>query len=235
MSIVGAVALATLLVGEAEVSNGAQRGTRMAFEAQRCGDSMRSVWRDAEQRIVAEEDLLFVGERWVRYRLQRLNVGVDVTAQRETDGIRVTIRRGEATREVRLRSAESLMVGSTLVSFLAAAMPNLRAGRTVDFDYLVADRGTSVRLRAKLVSGAAPRGAAVRLEAASPMLRPFVPPTQLQFDERGELQSMAGRLVPQGGDATNPQSLEGVLRLRPVILSANASRVQYGCNKGDVT
>ena len=235
MNVLSVAVLSLVITGEAEIYQGAWHGTRMAFEAWRCGSAMQSAWRASDGRVVAEEELAFDGERWVRYRLHRPNVALEVVARREADGVRLTIRQGSDTRQVSLRSAGELIAGPTLVTHLAGSLPRLRAGKTAEFDYLVADHGMVLRLRAKSTGGAVGGIASIRLEAASPLLRPFVPPTTLQFDERGELLSMSGRLVPQAGDVKNPQSLEGVLRIRPVTLAANAPRMQYSCHKGDVS
>jgi hypothetical protein len=75
----------------------------------------------------------------------------------------------------------------------------------------------------------------VHIEAASMLLRPFVPATTLVFDAAGGLRSMTGRLLPQAGDITKPKSLDGVLRIRPVQVAGLEPRMQSGCNNPDLS
>lgn len=247
MSALGALVLSLAIMGEVEVSQGAWHGTRMAFEARRCGGSLHSAWHRDDGRLVAEEELDFIGERWSRYRLHRPNVALEVVARRDAEGIQLAIRQGAHRRTLTLRGAESVVAGPALVTHLASLLPLLRSGKTGEFDFLVADQGLVLRLRARASAKPSPKTStkssavagdgitAVRLEAASPLLRPFVPPTVLQFDARGALLSMEGRLVPQAGDAKNPQSLDGVLRIRPETLETNAPQMQHTCHKGVVS
>jgi len=229
------LALALAFTGEAEVTRGDSNGTRMAFEALGCGEWLHSKWRDGGGRVVAKEELVFEGDRWVRYRLHRPNIAQDVMAQRTAAGYRLTIRQGDTSRTVELTARGELLAGPTLISHVSASLPALRAGKVDEFDYLIAEQGMVLRLRARFDSTAADGSTAVRLEAASLLLRVFVPPTLLRFDRQGELLSMTGRLVPQAGDAKNPQSLDGVLRLRPAALAASASRMQSSCNKPELS
>jgi hypothetical protein len=61
----------------------------------------------------------------------------------------------------------------------------------------------------------------VRLEAASLLMRPFVPPTVLEFDAAGQFVAMQGRLLPQLGPASQPQSLDGVMRVHDVPMQSS--------------
>ena len=236
MSAVAAAALSLslFLAGDAEVANGVDDAQRFGFTAWGCGSRVSSEWRQHDGRVVAEEKLDLADGRWVRYRLQRHNVGQEVVAVRAGREVELTILQGQSRRQVTLRPTGDLLAGPTLVSHLGDALPTLRAGRPVEFDYLVAEQGMILRLRAS----AAARGTGetvVKVEAASVLLRPFVPVTTLLFDATGDLRSLAGRLLPQAGDVGKAKSLDGVLRIRSTAVAGTASRKQSICNTADLS
>jgi hypothetical protein len=243
-----ALVLALLLTGDAEVADGSKSGVRFGFDAWRCGQSVRSSWRQRDGRVVAEEKLDLEGERWVRYQLRRHNLAQDVVAVRAEGEVTLTIRNGEALRRVTLKAGDGLLAGPTLVSHVATALPRLQQGQPLEFDYLIAEQGMVLRLRAsadpdragsRLAAGSVAGDTVVHIEAASMLLRPFVPATTLVFDAAGGLRSMTGRLLPQAGDITKPKSLDGVLRIRPVQVAGLEPRMQSGmqsgCNNPDLS
>lgn len=67
-------------------------------------------------------------------------------------------------------------------------------------------------------------GVTVRVAAASPMLRPFVPATLLRFSVEGALLAVSGRLLPHLGTARAPRPVDGELRVRGVQLAGGCSR-----------
>lgn len=243
----GTLALALLLSGDAQAVDGAGNGKSFGFVAWGCGSRVRSQWRQHDGRVVAEETLDLEGGRWMRYRLQRHNVRQEVVAIRSGREIVVTIRKGESQRRVSLRPTGELLAGPTLVSHLAEALPTLQAGRPMEFDYLIAEQGIVLRLRATAtaqggVEGPAATGSqgfrgavVVRVEAASVLLRAFVPATTLTFDAAGGLRSLSGRLLPQTGDVTKPKSLDGVLHFEAAETARSSSRMQSVCNTTDLS
>lgn len=231
MSGLPLLAFAFVLSGDAQVAAGAGEGSRFRFDAWRCQSEVHSRWRSGDGRVVAEEELAFEGERWVRYRLQRPTIAQDVVATREGDTLRLVIRNGESRKQITLATTQTVLAGPLLVDHLAEKLPRLRAGKSVEFDYLVPDHGMVLRLRATLEGGARTAESRVRVEAASLLMRAFVPNTKLVFDDSGVLRSMTGRLLPQLGDVTKPKSLDGVLRVRTVNVSGETSSMQSTCNR----
>jgi len=229
------LALAFVLSGDAQVVAGAGDGARFRFDAWRCQNEVRSRWRGGDGRVVAEEELAFEGERWVRYRLQRPTVAQDVVATREGESLRLVIRNGESRKQITLATTQTVLAGPMLVDHLSEKLPRLRAGKAVEFDYLVPDHGLVLRLRATLEGSARTSESRVRVEAASLLMRPFVPNTKLVFDDSGVLRLMSGRLLPQLGDVTKPKSLDGVLRVKTVNVSGDPSSMQSTCNRPAVS
>lgn len=226
MTGVGTLALSLMMVGE-----GRAQGWRFDFEAWRCADTLQSAWRGDDGRLVAAEKLDFEGERWVRYRMQRLPVAQDVVAVREGNMVGITIRNGDSSRQVMLRAAADLQAGPTLVSHLAGMASRLPLRQSIEFDYLIAEQGMVLRLRAAAIARAADGSTTLKLEAASMLLRAVVPSTTLRIDARGALTELSGRLLPQVGDVTKPKSLDGVLRIRSGETISGAARMQSVCNK----
>jgi hypothetical protein len=227
--------LAFVLSGDAQVAAGAGEGPRFRVDAWRCQNEVHSRWRGGDGRVVAEEELAFEGERWVRYRLQRPTVAQDVVATREGESLRLVIRNGESRKQITLATTQTVLAGPMLVDHLSEKLPRLRAGKAVEFDYLVPDHGLVLRLRATLEGSARTSESRVRVEAASLLMRPFVPNTKLVFDDSGVLRLMSGRLLPQLGDVTKPKSLDGVLRVKTVNVSGDPSSMQSTCNRPAVS
>jgi hypothetical protein len=171
----------------------------------------------------------------VRYRLQRPTVAQDVVATREGESLRLVIRNGESRKQITLATTQTVLAGPMLVDHLSEKLPRLRAGKAVEFDYLVPDHGLVLRLRATLEGSARTSESRVRVEAASLLMRPFVPNTKLVFDDSGVLRLMSGRLLPQLGDVTKPKSLDGVLRVKTVNVSGDPSSMQSTCNRPAVS
>jgi hypothetical protein len=227
--------LAFVLSGDAQVAAGAGEGPRFRVDAWRCQNEVHSRWRGGDGRVVAEEELAFEGERWVRYRLQRPTVAQDVVATREGETLRLVIRNGESRKQITLATTQTVLAGPMLVDHLSEKLPRLRAGKAVEFDYLVPDHGLVLRLRATLEGSARTSESRVRVEAASLLMRAFVPNTKLVFDDSGVLRLMSGRLLPQLGDVTKPKSLDGVLRVKTVNVSGDPSSMQSTCNRPAVS
>jgi len=218
---------AATCVDEAEQVPPAARGVGLVGGGGRCGGGVVGDWRDAEGRLVAWGQVDLQGESWVRYRLRRESVGQDVKAVRDGDRVRVQISHGGRERTVSLPAGSSMVAGPLLVPLLQGRLAELRRGEALEFPYLVADQGLSLRLRASRAEhgAAGPAGRStrtvVRLEAASLLMRPFVPPTVLEFDAAGQFVAMQGRLLPQLGPASQPQSLDGVMRVHDVPMQSS--------------
>jgi hypothetical protein len=112
-----------------------------------------------------------------------------------------------------------LLAGPELVFFLQSRLSDLRAGRSVAFQYLLADRGTTLGFVARgAAEGAETR---VTLEASSALAKPFVPTTRFLFADDGGLREVVGRMLPVAGSTKAPKPLDGVLRMTAAQSSCN--------------
>lgn len=219
------------LNGEAEVTGKAERGARFEFGGGRCGVFGYSEWRDGAGVAIAREELIYNGAAWQRYRLQRMAVAQDVEATREGDFIHLDIRDGERRRKVRLEVEGEVLAGPTLITHLQGNLRDLRRGKPVELQYLVAEQAMVLGLRATITGYGAGGLTNVRLEASSALLRPFVPTTLITFDDEGRFVGMQGRLLPQRQRGV---ALDGVIRVT-YPGGMRVASMKSSCNKSTLS
>ena len=206
--------------GEAVIrSDGADASGRYLVNASRCGERLSTEWRHPDGTLAASEEVELAEGRWVRYRLQRANIGQDLRAERRGDVVTITDGSPSARTPTRLSGRVTLLAGPELVLFLQSRLSDLRAGRSVTFQYLLADRGTTLGFVARGAAEGA--GTRVSLEASSALAKPFVPTTRFLFADDGGLREVVGRMLPVAGSTKAPKPLDGVLRMTATQSSCN--------------
>ena len=206
--------------GEAVIrSDGADASGRYLVNASRCGERLSTEWRHPDGALAASEEVELAEGRWVRYRLQRANIGQDLRAERRGDVVTITDGSPSARTPTRLSGRGTLLAGPELVFFLQSRLSDLRAGRSVTFQYLLADRGTTLGFVARGAAEGA--GTRVSLEASSALVKPFVPTTRFLFADDGGLREVVGRMLPVAGSTKAPKPLDGVLRMTATQSSCN--------------
>ncbi len=229
LTFAAAISLAedTRLNGAAEVTGKAERGTLFQLGGGRCGAFGYSEWRDEAGVPVAREELIYDGDAWRRYRLQRSIISQDVEATRVGSFIHLDIRDGERRRKVRLTVEGEVLAGPALITYLQAKLRTLRLGQPIELQFLVAEQAMVLGLRAGIHDDSSDGLTTVRLESSSALLRPFVPITLITFDDEGRFVGMQGRLLPQKEHGV---ALDGVIRVTYPIEMRVAS-TKSSCNK----
>lgn len=210
--------------GEAVIRSGGAAGLRYLVTASNCDDRLSTEWRHPDGTLAAVEEVELADGRWTRYRLRRANLGQDLRAERRGDVVTITDASRPGRGPVRLTARGTLLAGPELVSFLGARVAELRAGRSLEFHYLLADRGTAIGFIARgRIQG---EDTEIALEASSALVRPFVPTTTFRFSPDGGLRQVTGRMLPVLGDAKSQKALDGVLKM---------SGPQSTCNRKSLT
>lgn len=212
-SIMGSTAIPGVrTAGDGALTSSVARGTQIIVSGVRCGRRVSLDWRTADRSLSAREELTGEGGNWSRYRLARGNLGAAFEAVRVADRIELISRSGDGKAEQR-RTFEKVrggvLVGPSLAWYLRDNLERLRAGTTLELEFLAVDRGLMIGLRAKPVERGADGSLRVRLEASSPLMRPFVPTTTLTFDRGGRVTNLIGIVPLQAGTGRQPISLEG--------------------------
>jgi hypothetical protein len=220
----------TGLNGAAEVTGKAERGALFKLRGGRCGVFGYSEWRDGAGVLVAREELIYLGDAWQRYRLQRLSVSQDVEVSREGSVIHLDVRDGQRRRKARLEVEGEVLAGPTLITYLQTKLRPLRLGQPMELQYLVAEQAMVLALRARITDDSSDGLTTVRLEASSALLRPFVPTTLITFDDEGRFFRMRGRLLPQRQSGV---ALDGVIKVTypDETRVASKERVQVSCSR----
>jgi hypothetical protein len=206
------VAMADGVRGEALIRGGGGADLRYTVVATHCADRLATEWWRPDGSLAASEEVELTDGRWSRYRLRRANLGQDLRAERRGDIITITDAAAASGRPTaRLTARGTVLAGPELVSFLQDRLEALRAGRALEFQYLLADRGTALGFIAR--GRAQGADTTVALEASSAWFRPFVPTTTFRFAADGGLREVVGRMLPVMGDPRSPKPLDGVLQM----------------------
>ena len=124
-----------------------------------------------------------------------------------------------------------VLAGPTLITHLQSKLPELRRGRPVEMQYLVAEQAMVLGLRASATRYGADGRTNLRVEASSALLRPFVPTTLISFDADGRFVGMQGRLLPQKQRGV---PLDGVIRVT-YPTGMRVASMKSSCNKSTVS
>ncbi|MSQ99784.1 MAG: hypothetical protein EXR88_00095 [Gammaproteobacteria bacterium] len=212
------------------------RGQKINIEFYDCGNKLVGIWRSMDRSegrsLSAREDLELTETGWSRYRLTRANVDQDFLVIRRLTTVDIESRSQKGVKHSSLKVPVGVLVGSQLALYLEQHLSHLKLGRVLEFNYLVPDREMVVAFRAKFSGWGAEGRANVHMYAASILLRPFVPNTDLVFDAQGRFIAMNGRLLNQAGSSRKPELLDGSLKI--VQRGLPVHLLTLNCNKAGV-
>ena len=188
---VGAAAsIAEVVEGDA-VSRHGDQATSYRWRVESCNGRIRSEWRTAAGQMIAWDEVQFADGQFQRYRLVRPNLGQDMTVE---------------------GGGKVVLAGPMLIEYARRNLGSLRGGRELRVRYLVAERGSTVELRmraSRVVRGRTE----ILVDAASGLLRPFVPSAALEFDAAERFVGMQGQILPQLGSRARPEPVAAQVRV----------------------
>lgn len=187
--------------GDAVSVDSPRRKFRWSVEL--CGTRMRSEWRDASGALVAWDEVTQAGPAASRYDVVRVTSGQSFNARflgREIVIDSATNGRS-LDRDHVSTDGEAVIAGPMLIALVQEQLPRIRAGEELVRSYLVPEKSLVLRLRARRSQTGADGSISVLIQAASPLLRPFVPTTLLDFDGRDRLVRSSGHILPLEGAA----------------------------------
>jgi len=190
LAVSATAAMGEIVEGDA-VSQHVHHATSYRWRVESCNGRMRSEWRTAAGQMIAWDEVEFADGRFLRYRLVRPNLGQDMTLQ---GGGKVTL------------------AGPMLIEYARRHLALLRGGRELRVRYLVAERGSTVELRMRARQGTRER-TEILVDAASGLIRPFVPAASLEFDAAERFVGMQGQILPQLGSRTRPEPVAAQVRV----------------------
>jgi hypothetical protein len=201
-----------------------------ALTVLRCEQRIITEWRDRDGRTAAWDEAFEEGGRLVRYELRRPTVAQHFIGTRSApDQFVVGAAPHGRARALRLRTDVPLLAGAMLVTWAQAQLPTLRAGATVRADYLLADRPAVLPLQLRAERAVPDGWVRVRAEPTSPLLKPFVPPVELDFDAADHFRALSGRLLPMALEAGAAVAVDGHVT-RDSTPSALTAALPSDCN-----
>lgn len=190
LTATASLAMAEIVEGDA-VSGRGEAATSYRWRVVSCDGRMRSEWRTAGGRVIAWDEVEFADGQFLRYRLVRPNLGQDMTLH---------------------AGAKAALAGPMLIDHARRHLASLRGGRELHVRYLVAERGSSVELRMRAGRRVGER-TEILVDAASALLRPFVPAAALEFDGANRFVGMQGQILPQLGSRQRPEPVAAHVRV----------------------
>ena len=187
--------------GDAVSVDTPQRKFRWSVE--RCGPRLRSEWRDASGALVAWDEVTQSGVAANRYDVMRVKSTESYSASFQNREIIIdSAKNGRSLGRERIGThGDAVVAGPMLIALVQEQLSRIRAGEDLVRSYLIPEKPMVLRLLARRLQTSAGGSISVLIQAASPLLRPFVPTTVLEFDGRDQLIRSSGHILPLQGAA----------------------------------
>lgn len=184
-----------------------QRFLHLSFELERCGRLVRTTWYDANHVLLATDELEATDGKLDRYRYWRPNVDDFASVVRDGQVLRIDRTTDGHASHVELQVTGEVAVGPMIVLAAEREFRQLLSGQHLNFNYAVPEQLASYDFT---VSKVAAEGEQHEMEVspASWLIRPFVRPVTLYFDQDGAFAGLRGRALPVTGSPSHPQPLE---------------------------
>jgi hypothetical protein len=181
--------------GDAISVGGTQQ--RFRWSVERCGDRLRSEWRNSAGALVAWDEVISRGASFGSYRMAQTSSKQRVSASLNAGKIVIEHGRPNGTkgkRQIDTRG-ETVLAGPMLIALVQESLTALRNGEAIVRSYLVPEQSMLLRLIARRSHIGTNGNVSISIQAATPLLRPFVPTTVLEFDSHDNLIRSSGRIL----------------------------------------
>jgi hypothetical protein len=177
---------------------------KFRWSVERCGSRLRSEWRDVSGALVAWDEVTQLGAAASRYDVMRIASAQSFSARFQSREIVIdsAVSGRNLGREHVTTKGEAVIAGPMMIAVVQEHLPRLRAGQDLVRSYLVPEQSMVLRLLARRSQTGTGGSISVLIQAAAPLLRPFVPTTILEFDGHDRLVRSSGRILPLRGAAT---------------------------------
>jgi hypothetical protein len=184
------------------------RFSRLSFELERCGSIVRTHWYDADQVLLARDELEAPGGRLSRYRYWRLNVQESARITRSGAVLRIDRNADGKSRSAEMTVTEDIAVGPMMALVAERELLQLETGRRLQLNYAVPEQLGTYEF--SIIRAGADAGSLREVEVApaSWLVRRFVHSVELYFDRDGGLALLRGRVLPVMGTASREEPLE---------------------------
>jgi hypothetical protein len=182
--------------------------SRLSFEMERCGPIFRTTWRNADDALLAADELEYADGALSRYRFARPNVDEWVHVIREGDALRIEFSENGRVRTGELSASRPIVVGPMIALIAQRRLPELAAGERLQVRYAVPERFAAYDFNVVTAAPKVGRLRDVEVTADSWFVRQFASPVSLFFSDDGQFAGLRGRALPASGAPGRPKPLE---------------------------
>jgi hypothetical protein len=182
--------------------------SRLSFEMERCGPIFRTTWRNADDALLAADELEYADGAVSRYRFARPNVDEWVHVTREGDALRIEYSENGRVRTGELPASRAIVVGPMIALIAERRLRELTAGERLQVLYAVPEMFAAYSFNVVSAAPKAGRLRDVEVTADSWFVRRVAGPVSLFFTDDGNFAGMRGRALPASGEPGRPKPLE---------------------------
>ena len=182
--------------------------SHVSFEMERCGQIFRSTWRNADDALLAADELEYANGTLSRYRFARPNVDEWAHVTRDGDALRIEYSENGRLRTGQLSASRAIVVGPMIALIVERRLRELTAGERLQVRYAVPERFASYDFNVAKAASPVAGLRDVEVAADSWLVRQFARPVSLFFSDDGHFAGMRGRALPASGAPGRPQPLE---------------------------
>jgi hypothetical protein len=175
---------------------------------ERCGQIFRTTWRNADDALLAADELEYADGALSRYRFARPNVDEWAQVTRDGDALRIEHSENGRIRTGELSASRAIVVGPMIALIAERRLRELTAGKRLQIRYAVPERLAAYDFSVASAASKVGRLSDVEVTADSWLVRQFARPVSFFFSADGRFAGMRGRALPASGEPGRAKPLE---------------------------